>query len=110
MFVIKDMRPLAIVEGEGFRQLMKTAEPRFKLPSRTYFSRVVISTKYAELRTAVEAFLSTVQYCSVTTDLWTSRHQARGFLSLTCHAIDGDWVLRNIVTPKRLSLIIQLKM
>ena len=54
-----------------------------------------------EVRKEVEAFLCTAQYCSVTTDLWTARHQVRGFLSLTCHAIDDEWVLRSMVLNTR---------
>ena len=54
-----------------------------------------------EVRKEVEALLCTAQYCSVTTDLWTARHQVRGFLSLTCHAIDDEWVLRSMVLNTR---------
>ena len=49
-FVIQDLRPLSVMEGEDFRQLMKVAEPRFKLPSWTHFAQAVIPTKYVGVR------------------------------------------------------------
>ena len=45
----------------------------------------------------MEALLSTTQYCSITTDIWTAKYQTRGYLSLTCHFIDNEWTLRSIV-------------
>ena len=35
-----DGHPASIVEGEGFQQLLKLAEPRYVCPSRTYFQHV----------------------------------------------------------------------
>ena len=74
-FVVQDMRPLSVMEGEGFRKLMKVAEPRFKLPSRTHFTQTVIPAKYLKVRSGVESFLSSIQYCSITTDLWSIRQE-----------------------------------
>ena len=39
-FLLLDGHPASIVEGEGFQQLMKLAEPRYVCPSRTYFQHV----------------------------------------------------------------------
>ena len=33
-FICKDMRPLSVVENEGFRNMMTTLEPRYTIPSR----------------------------------------------------------------------------
>ena len=33
-FIAKDMRPIATVEGEGFRQLMTVVQPAYDVPSR----------------------------------------------------------------------------
>ena len=77
-FVVQDMRPLS-VEEEGFRKLMKVAELRFKLPSWTHFTQTVIPPKYSKVRSGVESFLSSIQYCSITTDLRTAKYQTRGY-------------------------------
>ena len=87
-FVIQDLRPLSVVEGEGFRQLMNVAEPCFKLPSLTHFIQVVIPTKYMAVRTEVEAYLHSIQHCSITTDIWTAKYQVGSYVHepyLPCH-------------------------
>ena len=81
---------------------MTVAEPRFNIPSRTCFSQNVIPEKYVVLQSEVEAFLDTIQFCSITTDLWTAKHQTRDYVSLTCHAIDNEWVLRSVLNTVEL--------
>ena len=69
---------------------MNVAEPRFKLPSWTHFAQAVIPTKYVAVRREVEAYLHSIQYCSITTDIWTAKYQVRSYMSLTCHAISRE--------------------
>ena len=33
-FIARDMRPIAAIEGEGFKQLIHVLEPGYTLPSR----------------------------------------------------------------------------
>ena len=89
------------MEGKGFRQLMKVAEPRFRLPSRTHFSKSVIPAKYAAAKQELETFLEGIHHCSITTDLWTAKYQVRSYVSLTCHAIDCEWQLKSMVLCTR---------
>ena len=71
-FIAYDMQPLSVVENAGFKQLMHTAEPRFKVLSRPYFTNTVIPAMYTRKRMKTEKVLSSAQYCSVTTDIWTA--------------------------------------
>lgn len=34
---------------------------------------------------------------SITTDMWTSKNQKRGYMAVTAHFIDDSWTLRNII-------------
>ena len=88
-FIVEDLKPISLVEGKGFCKLMNVAEPRFNVPSWTYFSQSVISAKYIELREEVETLSSTVHFCTITTDLWTAKYQTRGYISSTCHGADS---------------------
>ncbi|KAI4819740.1 hypothetical protein KUCAC02_004976 [Chaenocephalus aceratus] len=45
-FIAKDLRPYSVVENAGFRHLLKTPEPRYKLPSRSHFTENVIPALY----------------------------------------------------------------
>jgi len=41
-FISQDTQLLSVVENKGFLELMKVAEPRFKMPSRGYFTKTVV--------------------------------------------------------------------
>jgi len=34
------------------------------------------------------------KFCSITTDLWTAKHQNKGYISLKAHFVDADWVMQ----------------
>ena len=70
------------------------AEPRFTVPSRKYFSNTVIPAIYSQEKEKVQRSLDGVEYCLMTTDLWTAQHQNRSYISLTAHFVDVDWVMQ----------------
>ena len=43
-FIAQDMQPLSVVENKGFLELMKVANPQFKVPSRGYFIKKQLSS------------------------------------------------------------------
>lgn len=96
-FIAKDLQPISVVDGEGFKFLMEVAEPRFTVPSRTYFTNTLLPAMYVDVQQKVRVVLSAANYCSVTTDLWTSKYQTRAYITLTCHLIDDDWNLNSFV-------------
>ena len=79
-FIASDMQPLSGVENAGFKKLLHTAEPRFKIPSRPYFTNTVLPAMYARKRAKTENVLSSIQYCSVTTDIWTAQYSTRSYI------------------------------
>ena len=92
-FIASDMQPSSVVENTGFKQLLHVAEPRFKVPSRPYFTNTVIPAMYTSKREKTERLLSSVQYCSVTTDIWPAQHSTRSYISLTVHCVASLWEL-----------------
>ena len=79
------------MDEPSVRRLLEIAEPRFKLPHRTYFTDTVIPAKYRATRAVIENQLAAVGNCAVTTDLWTSLHQQCAYISLTAHFVDSDF-------------------
>ena len=48
---------------------------------------------YTRKRLKTENVLSSVQYYSVTTDIWTAQHSTRRYISLTVHCVTSSWEL-----------------
>ena len=45
-----DCQLFSVVEGQGFKQLIKELEPRYTLLSRKYFTECIISGMFTELK------------------------------------------------------------
>ena len=86
-FVAMDLRPIAVVDGYGFKALMKTVEPCYTVASRPH----VTTTCRREYKLLKEQLIQLVQSCHValTTDIWTSR-ATQSYIILTCHWIDNN--------------------
>lgn len=69
--------------------MLHTVDPRYKLPSRKYFSDVAIPRMYTEAEQLEKA-----SFFSTTTDLWSSR-TFQPYMSLTAHYVDAEWKLRS---------------
>ena len=94
-FIAKDMMPFQVVEKPGFKHLMQKTAPRYKLPSRVYFSDSEIPQRF-------EKVCATVQIKVSEGDLWTSRtlHQFNHPLHLPGLEADVP-LLGNNVFPGR---------
>ena len=99
MFIAKDMQPYSVVTDKGFRYIMKTVEPRYSIPSRTYFSRKVVPGLYAVSRGEVEGELRDADFLALSTDSWTSRATI-SYLTVTVHFI-ADWEMKCCVLQTR---------
>ena len=57
-YVVKDVEPLSVVEGEGFRRLMSVAtQGKFKMLSRPYVTETVLPEKFVKLQCEVNLSL-----------------------------------------------------
>ena len=77
-------QPFSVVSDVGFTRLMNYIEPRYCIPSRTYFSEKMIPQLFERLQTVVHELLDEQEYVSCTTDIWLSPSQD-SLLSLTAH-------------------------
>ena len=48
MMIVKDLRPINIVNGEGFQQLIGFLEPEYRLPSATHLTLFIENRYKAE--------------------------------------------------------------
>ena len=82
--VARDLRPVSVVKGDSFRQLINYIEPNYRVPSRPHI-RSVCQKLYTS---AKEKLLVTLQshYIAFTSDLWSSQ-VVQAYLTVTAHFI-----------------------
>lgn len=77
--------------------MIKTMNPRYKLPGRKYFSTVAIPRLYTDTVEKEKKELSRVNSfdVAITVDCWTSV-AGTPFMAVTAHYISEDWKLVNV--------------
>jgi hypothetical protein len=50
-----------------------------------------------ERKKTIEYMARSKSRVAITTDMWTSDNQRRGYMAITAHFIDDSWTLRNII-------------
>ena len=94
--IVRDMQPFSVVEDKGFRNLVKTLDPRYQLPSRKTITTVSLPQLYLKERTRVSKVLKEADAVSLTTDIWTSR-RTQSYITVTAHALGADWTLKSFI-------------
>jgi hypothetical protein len=92
--ICRDIQPFSVLEDKGFRDVIKTAEPRYVMPSRKTFTNELIPQLYSETVAAVKSDMSNAVCIAVTTDGWTSRAN-NSYLSYTAHFLTENFEPRN---------------
>ncbi|KAL0151535.1 hypothetical protein M9458_053187 [Cirrhinus mrigala] len=100
MFICKDIRPYAVVENDGFRNMIHTLEPHYIIPSRKFFSETVVPTLYNNIKSEVINSLGRSRRVALTCDAWTSR-ATESYVTVTAHHITDDWSLLSHVLQTR---------
>ncbi|KAI3893702.1 hypothetical protein MKX03_032118, partial [Papaver bracteatum] len=97
LFVILDEQPFRLVEGEGFKELCRVLESKFKILSRITVSRGVLNLYESEKEKMKNYFKANNVIVCLTTDTWTSNAQNIRYMVITAHFIDKDWMLHKLV-------------
>ena len=86
------------MDDVGFRRLVEHLEPRYTLPSRHYFSDVVLPELHSIIIMHIyELLVMGVTGISFTTDIWTSDVSPMSMLSLTAQWVEEDFVQRKVI-------------
>ena len=99
-YIIEDLRPLSVVEGTGFKNMVNLLDPRYTLPRRTYFSQTLIPKMYNEAASKVKESISKAESVALTTDGWTSR-ATESYVTITSVHVTPGWKLQNFVLQTR---------
>jgi hypothetical protein len=111
-FIILDEQPFRVVDGEGFKKLIRTLQPQYKIPSRYTVSRDCFKLYLEEKARLKDLFRSDCSRVALKTDCWTSV-QNLGYLVLTTHYIDNEWnyvkILVLLSTTEEIPLVNKLR-
>ncbi|CAB1313122.1 unnamed protein product [Coregonus sp. 'balchen'] len=94
-FISLDMRTVNLIEGAGFKKMMKILEPGYTVPKRETFMHA-LTAKYENTKEKVLESIKNSQAVSFTTDMWTSLRM-ESYMTITAHFITEAWRLQCLV-------------
>ncbi|XP_073276687.1 zinc finger BED domain-containing protein DAYSLEEPER-like isoform X2 [Primulina huaijiensis] len=87
--------PLSMVDHVGFKRYSYTLQPLFKIVSRNTVKNDIMKIFEHERDKTMKLLDSNSSRIALTTDMWTSNNQKRGFMAITSHFIDASWKLQS---------------
>uniref|UniRef100_UPI003AAC2FE3 zinc finger BED domain-containing protein 4-like n=1 Tax=Centroberyx gerrardi TaxID=166262 RepID=UPI003AAC2FE3 len=85
----KDLLPISMVDGDGFRELLSYIVRNYKTPSAADITHS-IEAHFQDKVDALRARLGSVEMVALTTDCWTALPAER-YLTVSCSFITEDW-------------------
>lgn len=86
-FISKDIRPLSITQGNGFKEFINELDPRYTLPSVPTIRDKLLPRLYEQNMDKLQQELNETKFISLTTDGWTST-AADKYHAFTVHYIN----------------------
>ena len=87
--IVLDLKPIASVEGEGFKELMNCVEPGYTCPSRKKIAKI-LARKHDVGRERLKLKLESATSVSLTSDIWSSS-ATEGYITVTAHFLTNEW-------------------
>ncbi|KAM0901986.1 hypothetical protein ACQ4PT_019543 [Festuca glaucescens] len=85
------------VDHAGFRRFVTALQPLFKMVTRNTIRKDIFDNYREERKKAMEYMATNRSRVAITTDMWTSDNQKKGYMAITAHFIDDNWILRSVV-------------
>ena len=94
--LITDIRPLHMVENEGFKNLISLLEPRYTMVSRKHIQNKLLPQLFSTTIDKIKSLLISASTCNVTLDIWSSR-KMHSFLGITCHYLTDTFEMKSLL-------------
>lgn len=101
-FICNDHRPFYIINGKGFRQLIKMLAPHIKLPSVDTLKQR-LDDLYDVTLEKYKCKLKNADYYALTFDIWSEMRSTRSFLGVTIHYLENGKINSKILTTEPLN-------
>jgi hypothetical protein len=85
--------PLSIVDHIGFRRYSASLQPIFQVPCRNTIKKEILNVFNSERSSTMKLLESLEGRVAITSDMWTSSNQKKGYMAVTAHYIDENWTL-----------------
>ncbi|CAN0881656.1 Putative AC transposase [Linum grandiflorum] len=85
--------PLGIVDHLYFKILCNGLQPLFKVPSRNTTKKDILAMYEIEKKKIQRVIDGNKGRVAITTDMWTTTNQKRGYMAITSHYIDNQDIL-----------------
>ncbi|XP_005991046.2 E3 SUMO-protein ligase ZBED1-like [Latimeria chalumnae] len=99
-FIVRDLMPVEIVEGEGFTQMLSALDPNYKIPAASFLAHTILQEMQIQAKLKVIEFVKGLQHCSVSVDLW-KHSNSLSYLTVTVHYVDNAFEFKNKVLSSR---------
>ncbi|CAL9022683.1 unnamed protein product [Prunus brigantina] len=87
--------PMSMVEHVGFRRYSMALQPLFKMVSQNTIKGDIFKIFEYERERTMKLLETNQNRIAITTDMWTSNNQKKGFMAVTSHFIDESWNLQS---------------
>ena len=91
-----DIRPVKMVECEGFKRLLSYLEPGYTIPSRKHFTKLLRLKHASCTEKLVKQLQDEATGIALTTDIWTST-VVETYITVTAHYLDPSWTMKSYV-------------
>ncbi|QQP35181.1 Uncharacterized protein FKW44_023335 [Caligus rogercresseyi] len=88
--ILKDLKPVYMVDCKGFRDFIQSLDPYYDIPSRRTIMNTLLPKVFQEDREEVTSEILNAESVSLTSDLWTSKVNTHAYISLTAHYISPN--------------------
>ncbi|KAF7127274.1 hypothetical protein RHSIM_Rhsim11G0144400 [Rhododendron simsii] len=95
--IIMHEYPLSMVEHAGFKRFALALQPLFQMVSRNTLIAETFKIYDGERLKAMKTIEKIQSRVAVTTNMWTSSNQKRGFIVIKGHYVDDSWKLQSII-------------
>lgn len=91
-----DLQPPSLVNGIGFREFVRTLDPRFELPTKKVIMKSLLPDLAEETKHKIKLDVVIASYFALTVECWLYQ-ESQCFMTLTGHFIKDSWEMSSIV-------------
>src|SRR6266542_901834 len=93
-WIVLDMQAFQVVEGQAFHKMLSILDSQYQVSGRKNVKNVILK-QFEKKRERIASFIKNIPgKVALTTDIWSSL-KFEGFLGVTIHFIDENWVLKH---------------